>query len=638
MFLLIWFVFIIAHTTVYIEGCSYGIHRSAEIIVYCDRFRYGGNQHELGTIRRFAEELQNVTNQQVMFYYYDMGFKETQEYFRRHPGTVRYISQRKPIVDFINSMTWRPQADNAHRPHILILLLDGYDPYLFMKPKIHKLKRAGVEIFVAGFTRSFIHEYIDIVSYPPKTHLHNIAEYLSIDGGLSVLRRSVCRSIERKGGPAKRALLSQVQLVGGNDRCQGRVEFLYNDTWGWLSDKHWDRHGADVVCRQMGCGPSLEALKGDAFGTASGKVLTQLDCTGDEHDASQCLLGTWTEPDPAIPQRSAGVSCLPSGVSNVRLVNGSGPCDGIVEVSLNNTWSRFCLWNFDVKEASVICRHMGCGPLVTMQENMLGQNDPQWRMVEQTHCSGSEAHLAECSLSVWNSQPCFLNIHARIACSTSAISKVAVEGGNTACSGKVKIFQDSKWNVVPAFEWDVEEEAVLCRQLGCGLAIERAHVKEMSIHKGEFSHSDLRSIACAGHEASFSKCSSILSKGHRCEAGEAEVLCSQAGISRVRLVGGNSSCSGRVEVFYNQAWGTVCDDTWDVSDAHVVCRHVGCGPAQRAPGAAYFSPGSGSIWLEKLFCNGTETSLSQCGGVLSKNSLCTHSQDAGVICTDEEVS
>ncbi|NXD74480.1 CD6 protein, partial [Eolophus roseicapillus] len=100
----------------------------------------------------------------------------------------------------------------------------------------------------------------------------------------------------------------------------------------------------------------------------------------------------------------------------------------------------------------------------------------------------------------------------------------------------------------------------------------------------------------------------------------------------LRLAGGRSRCEGRVEMEEAGAWGTVCDDGWDLADADVVCRQLRCGRAVSVHGAAAYGRGNGSILRDEVGCAGHEENLWECPAALEHD--CSHKEDAGVVCSE----
>ena len=101
----------------------------------------------------------------------------------------------------------------------------------------------------------------------------------------------------------------------------------------------------------------------------------------------------------------------------------------------------------------------------------------------------------------------------------------------------------------------------------------------------------------------------------------------------IRLVGSSTYYEGRVEVYHNGEWGTVCDDGWSSTDAGVVCRQLGLGTYGRSRNSAYYGQGSGPIWLDYVYCTGSESIITSCGHLgFNVTRSCSHSEDAGVRC------
>nr|XP_038035487.1 scavenger receptor cysteine-rich domain-containing group B protein-like [Anas platyrhynchos] len=115
------------------------------------------------------------------------------------------------------------------------------------------------------------------------------------------------------------------------------------------------------------------------------------------------------------------------------------------------------------------------------------------------------------------------------------------------------------------------------------------------------------------------------------------LLCVQlcGGSGELRLVDGGGRCAGRVEVKHEGEWGSVCsyDFDWDHRVAGVVCRQLGCGAVARA--YAPFGQGKGRIWLQTVFCRGSEATLQDCFHFGWGKHFCGHEWDVGVTCTGE---
>ena len=111
---------------------------------------------------------------------------------------------------------------------------------------------------------------------------------------------------------------------------------------------------------------------------------------------------------------------------------------------------------------------------------------------------------------------------------------------------------------------------------------------------------------------------------------------------RVRLRGSNSSNEGRVEIYHQGKWGTICDDHWGFREATVICRMLNYSAAVYAIRNAntYFGSETNSsfpIWMDNVKCRGDEQSIAACRFNEWGYHDCSHFEDAGVVCYNESI-
>ncbi|XP_066269247.1 deleted in malignant brain tumors 1 protein-like [Branchiostoma lanceolatum] len=296
--------------------------------------------------------------------------------------------------------------------------------------------------------------------------------------------------------------------------------------------------------------------------------------------------------------------------------------EGRIEVLHRGQWGTVCDDDFDMNDAIVACHQLGY--VGATSTKYFGEGSGQiW--LDNLECTGSETAIFSCVHAGWGTHNCQHYEDAGVVCTLPAIRLVS---GSTGYEGRVEVFRNGEWGTVCDDRFELNDANVACRQLGFSGA---TAVKAGAAYGQGSGKIWLDEVACGGSETTLDACSHITT--HDCAHTEdVGVVCTPPK-TKLRLVGGTTAYEGRVEVFFNGRWGTVCDDGFDLNDAHVVCRQLGYGSATKAPDGAAYGQGTGVIWMDELVCAGSEATIGDCVHQGWGSHNCRHFEDASVVCT-----
>ncbi|XP_049331140.1 scavenger receptor cysteine-rich type 1 protein M130-like isoform X6 [Astyanax mexicanus] len=426
---------------------------------------------------------------------------------------------------------------------------------------------------------------------------------------------------------------TQARLMNGSDSCSGRVELQYLSEWGTVCDVSWDMRAASVLCAQLKCGSAVAVLGSDWFGEGSGRIWADVfDCQGNETHLLKCPISSWSR-TACSHEQYAGVICSGSSLASheggVRL-SGGMECEGEVEVFFRQDWRRVLLDSWSESEASVVCRQLGYGSVLNISSSSSSSPEHSYMCVTGFNCSGSEAHLRNCSSS--QAVNCSSTVQLYITCSgtsNTVHSSIRLVGSGGDCAGRLEVFHSGSWGTVSDELWDIEDAQVVCRQLQCGVALS-APVPVPARFGSGTGPIWLNEVECEGNEASLWNCRYQLCGedecGHKDDVG---VVCSE--YKEIRLTEG---CEGNLEVYYNGTWGNVCVNGMTDETAKLICRELNCGRT----GSESWSKArveSAPNWLDNVKCRKHDSTLWHCPSSSWGENRCDNRNEVACITCSE---
>uniref|UniRef100_UPI0037E72D19 scavenger receptor cysteine-rich type 1 protein M130 n=1 Tax=Semicossyphus pulcher TaxID=241346 RepID=UPI0037E72D19 len=473
-------------------------------------------------------------------------------------------------------------------------------------------------------------------------------------------------------------------LKNGKQPCEGHVEVLYGNIWGYIGDTNWSEGTEEVVCRSTHCGKPVKNSAHMVLRPIDSEVwLNELSCKGNESHLWECDNPGWNI-SKYRPDIVKTIQCS----NQIKISLDGHKCAGAVTYSTdeNTAPGYFCADNWSQKKANFLCEKLGCGKLKEIPEYTLFG----WKRFESSkkmklkcldtanlddlwHCAKPETKSCQKPASVICTGFQRMQLSGNISnvcagklekeendkktegnpdewcqqmhCGTSGKKLGGDDPIHVACQDEVKVVLKDKdveskcygavhvevngsSQPVCASNWTDKDAQVVCREKKCGKHVPLL-IKQV-VASGVMDY-----VSCSGRESSLWHCwAKRDNKTFPCNY-KAYVVCSES--VKVRLVDGPGRCAGRLEIKYKGQWQRVNKKDWTSPNSDTVCQQLKCGN-ERKPNnpKEKFSQGSGDFLDTTVKCEPHATHISEC--ITTSQVIAAREQEAvGITCEEHKV-
>ena len=328
---------------------------------------------------------------------------------------------------------------------------------------------------------------------------------------------------------------------------------------------------------------------------------------------------------------------------------------GRLEIFINSTWGSICADNFNLTDANVACRQMGFAGAILTETSFhtrygRGREGPIW--LDEVNCNNQNLlHILSCSNAGIGEHDCDHYSDVAVECLPNPLlaqaqdNEVRLVGGEFRSQGRVEVYCNGEWGTICSQNFRETDANAICVQLGFTAA---SNYGTAGSHAIENSQQPIwvQEPSCpnsASDSASFCGICNRINHNHsstECSSHSSDITVQcvhTVPYGSLRLAQGTAVSQhyseGRLEIFLNGKWGTVCSNTFNQVAADVSCIQLGYIKALAYGNSVEngFGMGSGPISLTGVQCKPqNQLSLALCSVVAQEN--CSHQQDTAVFC------